>query len=358
MQHFESLGRSKRASAGTLYALPTKVKQSMSYQQLTQTQRYQIHARRDVGLSRRQIAKALGIHNSTVSRELRRNAIDSGYHPARAQSCSDHRRRTAKKRTKRLPSMIAAVAGRLREEWSPEQISRFIAPLPGMSVSHQWICTMIWDDKASGGDLWKHLRQPKRRSKHRAHAKSAGLGKIPNRVGIEHRPIEVNDRCFIGHWEGDTVVQGHKQSGLVTLVERRSGYLLAARLPKLTAELTQRAMVRLLKPRRGAVQTITLDNGSEFASHEDVAKALAAKIYFCDPYCSGQRGTNENTNGLIRQYFPKGTDFQNVSNAELRKVVDKLNDRPRKRLGYRTPAQVFLGEYSGALDTAGAALVA
>jgi len=254
--------------------------------------------------------------------------------------------------------MIAAVAGRLREEWGPEQISRFIAPLPGMSVSHQWIYTMIWDDKASGGDLWKHLRQSKRRSKHRAHAKSAGLGKIPNRVGIEHRPIEVNDRCFIGHWEGDTVVQGHKQSGLVTLVERRSGYLLAARLPKLTAELTQRAMVRLLKPRRGAVQTITLDNGSEFACHEDVAKALAAKIYFCDPYCSGQRGMNENTNGLIRQYFPKGTDFQNVSNAELRKVVDKLNDRPRKRLGYRTPAQVFLGEYSGALDTAGAALVA
>ncbi len=233
-----------------------------------------------------------------------------------------------------------------------------MAPLAGVGVSHQWIYALIWDDKARGGDLWQHLRQPKRRSKHRAQAKSAGLGKIPNRVGIEHRPAEVDDRRFIGHWEGDTVVQGHKQSGLVTLVERRSGYLLAARLPKLSADLTQRAMIRLLKPRRGAVQTITLDNGSEFADHETVAKAVTAATYFCDPYCSGQRGTNENTNGLIRQYFPKGTDFRQVTDAKLRKVVEKLNDRPRKRLGYRTPAQVFLGEYSGALDTAGAALVA
>ena len=217
---------------------------------------------------------------------------------------------------------------------------------------------MIWDDKALGGDLWRHLRQPKRRSQHRAQAKSAGLGKIPNRVGIEHRPSETDERRFIGHWEGDTVIQGHKQSGLVTLVERRSGYLLAARLPRISAELTKAAMIRLLKPRRGAVQTITLDNGSEFADHEAVAKAVATATYFCDPYCSGQRGTNENTNGLIRQCFPKGTGFRQVTDAEVRKVVKKLNDRPRKRLGYLTPAQVFLREYSGALDTAGAALIA
>lgn len=125
---------------------------------------------------------------------------------------------------------------------------------------------------------------------------------------------------------------------------------------RISTELTQAAMSRLLKPRRGAVQIITLDNGSEFPGHEAVAKAVMAAMYFCDPYCSGQRGTNENTNGLIRQYFPKGTDFRQVSNAELRKVVEKLNDRPRKRLGYWIPAQVFLGEYSGGLDTVGATL--
>lgn len=329
----------------------------MGYQQLTQTQRYQIHAQRGLHLSQRQIANRLGIHNSTVSRELRRNACPGGYDPAQAQALSDQRRRTAWKWTKRLPSLIRWVTGQLTEEWSPQQISRFMANANGACVSHQWIYSWVWDDKALGGDLWRHLRQPKRRSKHRAKARSAGLGKIPNRVGIEHRPAEVDDRLTIGHWEGDTVLKGHKQSGLVTLVERRSGYLLAAPLSNITAELTQKAMIRLLKPRRGAVQTVTLDNGSEFAHHETVAKAVTASIYFCDPYCSGQRGTNENTNGLIRQYYPKGTNFRQVTDAELRRVVKKLNDRPRKRLGYRTPAQVFLGEYSGALNTAGAALI-
>ncbi|MGP9656180.1 IS30 family transposase [Halomonas sp. AOP35-4E-18] len=329
----------------------------MGYQQLTQAQRYQIYARHDLGRSQRQIARELGLHSSTISRELRRNATAGGYDPEQAQACSDHRRRTARKWTKRLPSLTAAVADRLREEWSPEQISGFMAPLAGIGVSHQWIYSLVWDDKARGGTLWQHLRQPRRRNKHRAHAKNAGLGKIPDRVGIEHRPAEVENRHHIGHWEGDTVLQGHKQSGIVTLVERRSGYLLAARLPSITAALTKTAMIRLLKPRRGAVKTITLDNGSEFSEHQAVARAVAARTYFCDAYCSGQRGTNENTNGLIRQYFPKGTNFRQVTDAELRRVVRKLNDRPRKRLGYRTPAQVFLGEYSGALNTAGAALI-
>ncbi len=122
-------------------------------------------------------------------------------------------------------------------------------------------------------------------------------------MGIKHRPSEVDDRLTIGHWEGDTKIQGHKQSGLVTLVERRSSYLLAARVPKVSSELSRAAMIRLMKPRRGAVQTITLDNGSGFADHKAVAKAVTSAIYFCDPYCSGQRGSNENTNGLIRQYF-------------------------------------------------------
>ncbi len=140
----------------------------MGYRQLTQTQRYQIFARHDLGVSQQQIARELGIHNSTVSRELCRNATTSGYDPEQAQSCSDHPRRTARKWTKRLPSMIAVVADRLREEWSPQQISGFMAPLAGVSVSHQWIYSLIWDDKAQGGDLWRHLRQPKRRSKHRA----------------------------------------------------------------------------------------------------------------------------------------------------------------------------------------------
>ncbi|WP_088701371.1 IS30 family transposase [Halomonas campaniensis] len=329
----------------------------MGYRQLTQIQRYQIFAYLETGISQRKIAKAIGVHSSTISREIKRNALTSGYAPEQAQSASDQRRRTAWKVTKRLPSLIRWVTDQLMDEWSPQQISGFMAKANGVCVSHQWIYALIWDDKKHGGILWKRLRLPRHRRYQRQLAKRAGLGKIPHRVGIEQRPAKVEERRYIGHWEGDTVLKGHKESGLVTLVERRSGYLLAARLPTITATRTAQAMTRLLAPRRGAVHTITLDNGSEFAEHRKVAKAVSAKTYFCDPYRSCQRGTNENTNGLIRQYFPKGTDFRKVTNAELRSVVNKLNDRPRKRLGYRTPAQVFLGEYSRALETAGAALI-
>lgn len=206
-------------------------------------------------------------------------------------SYSNQRRRSAWK-LKRLPSLINAVADLPREEWSPEQISGLMAPLTGIGVSHQWVYSLIWDDKARGADLCRHLRQPKRRSKYRVHAKSAGLGRIPNRVGIEELPP--------AHWEGDTVPYGHKLTRIVMLVERRSGYLLTAHWSKVTLEQMQQVMIRLLKPRRRAVKTITLDKGSEFAGHEAVAKAVSASIYFGDPYCSGQRGTNENTKGLIR----------------------------------------------------------
>ena len=329
----------------------------MGYRQLTQTQRYQIFAYLETGISQRQIAKAIGVHSSTISREINRNGLTRGYAPEQAQLASDQRRRTAWKVTKRLPSLVRWVTDQLMDEWSPQQISGFMANANGVCVSHQWIYALIWDDKKHGGTLWKRLRLPRQRRYQRQLAKRAGLGKIQHRVGIEQRPAKVEERRHIGHWEGDTVLKGHKESGLVTLVERRSGYLLAARLPTITATRTAQAMARLLAPRRGAVHTITLDNGSEFAEHWKVAKSVSAKTYFCDPYRSCQRGTNENTNGLIRQYFPKGTDFRKVTNAELRRVVNKLNDRPRKRLGYRTPAQVFLGEYSGALETAGAALI-
>ena len=329
----------------------------MGYRQLTQIQRYQIFAYLETGISQRQIAQAIGVHSSTISREIKRNGLTRGYAPEQAQLVSDQRRRTAWKVTKRLPSLVRWVTGQLMDEWSPQQISGFMANANGVCVSHQWIYALIWDDKKHGGTLWKRLRLPRQRRYQRQLAKRAGLGKIPHRVGIEQRPAKVEERRHIGHWEGDTVLKGHKESGLVTLVERRSGYLLAARLPTITATRTAQAMTRLLAPRRGAVHTITLDNGSEFAEHRKVAKAVSAKTYFCDPYRSCQRGTNENTNGLIRQYFPKGTDFRKVTNAELRRVVNKLNDRPRKRLGYRTPAQVFLGEYLGALETAGAALI-
>lgn len=320
----------------------------MKYRQLTQTQRYQISALRVAGKSQRQIAAVLGCHNSTISRELRRNSIQ-GYEPESAQHQANTRRRAAFKRHKRVPWLTNWISKRLKEYWSPEQIAGFMSRMEApVQVSHQWIYDLIHRDRLQGGKLWRYCRHRNNRGRKRR-AKEAGLGKIPNRVGIECRPQEIEDRATLGHWEGDTVLQGHKQSGMVTLVERRSGYLLAGRLQQFTASQTARTVIRLLKPIRGAAKTLTLDNGSEFAEHEHMAGELNLSAYFCDPYCSGQRGTNENTNGLLRQYYPKGTNFAKLSQAHINRVVEQLNNRPRKRLGYRTPAEVFWGEYSGAL---------
>jgi|TARA_R110000823_G_scaffold298902_1_gene419530 IS30 family transposase len=320
----------------------------MKYRQLTQTQRYQISALRVAGKSQRQIAGIIGCHSSTVSRELRRNST-SGYDPEHAQQQSNARRSQAFKWHKRVQWLTEWVRKQLKQYWSPEQIAGFMHRVNApVRVSHQWIYDLIHRDRLRGGNLWRYCRHRNSRGRRRK-AKDAGLGKIPNRTGIEHRPDEVESRGTLGHWEGDTVLQGHKQSGVVTLVERRSGYLLAGRLSEFTAKQTARTVIRLLQPIRGAAQTLTLDNGSEFSEHENIAKMLNLSAYFCDPYCSGQRGTNENTNGLLRQYYPKGTNFAKLSQTHINRVVEQLNNRPRKRLGYRTPAEVFWGEYSGAL---------
>ncbi|MGP4844734.1 IS30 family transposase, partial [Marinobacter sp. 1Y8] len=293
------------------------------------------------------------------SREVRRNSGLTGYQPDQAHQFCEQRRAVAHKAHKRSSSLIEWISGLLRKCWSPDQVAGLMVRIGrDLRVSRQWIYDLIYRDQSAGGKLWTYCRHPAKRRYQRRLAKRAGLGKIPNRTGIEQRPKHVDSRLAIGHWEGDTVLHGHKQSGIATLVERRSGYLLAGQLEQVTSALTATAMVRLLKPIRGAVKTLTLDNGSEFADHSRMAQALSMTTYFCDPYCSGQRGTNENTNGLIRQYYPKGTDFSKVSQEALNRVVDALNNRPRKRLGYRTPAEVFWGEYSGVLKTSGAALIA
>jgi IS30 family transposase len=256
-----------------------------------------------------------------------------------------------------VPSLVHWIEKQIQYEWSPDQIAGFMSRVGSIKVSRQWIYHLIYRDRLAGGSLWTYCRLPHQRRYQRHLAKRAGLGKIPGRVGIEHRPKAVDERLHIGHWEGDTILHGHKNSGAVTLVERRTGYLLADCVPKLKAGLVTDVIIRELRPIRGAVQTLTLDNGSEFAGHQTFSKTLSLTSYFCDPYRSSQRGSNENTNGLLRQYFPKGTDFARVSRKAIRQAVNRLNNRPRKRLGYRTPAEVFWGEYSGALNTRGAALI-
>ena len=317
----------------------------MECRQLTQTQRYQILALRSTGLSMRKVGKIVGCHNSSVSRELRRNLVaDEGYKPEEAQALSDVRRRSALKAAKRNPGVIIWIKERLRHAWSPQQIVGFMRRFceKGMQVSHQWIYGLIYRDQAASGDLWSYCRLPVSRRNRRQMAKSAGLGKIPNRVGIAARVESVESRLAIGHWEGDTILKGHKDSALVTIVERRSGLLRMAKLEAVTAGNTAQAIIRLLAPVRDAVKTITFDNKSEFAGHEKISKGLASKAFFCDPHSPWQRGSNENTNGLLRQYLPKGTDLSGVSQERLDEIANLLNTRPRQTLGWKFPVEVLV----------------
>lgn len=307
------------------------------YRQLTQEERYQIGAMKGLGISQAEIARRLGRSASTVSRELGRNGGCKRYEAEAAQRKSDKRRRQARKYSKHTPALVAWVDARLREQWSPEQISGSMRAHGYSLVSHEWIYRHIARDQAQGGTLWRELRH--RRKKYR---KRYGSGKrssrIPNRVGIEERPAEVDTRSRQGDWEGDTVV-GPSTAALVTLVERKTGLVMIRRVTRATADLTAKATVSALSP--WDPLTLTFDNGTEFAHHEKVAKQLKCKIYFARPYHSWERGTNENTNGLIRQYFRKGTDFSKVTDEEVQWVENKLNLRPRKRLGYQAPIELL-----------------
>ena len=312
------------------------------YRQLTQEERYQISALMKIGTTQSEIARQLGRNRSTINREVRRNAKAGRYDGAKAQRTSDRRRRGARKFHKRYESLIAWVEARLNEQWSPEQIAGSLKALDYPLVSHEWIYRHVARDQAQGGTLYLHLRQRKKK-----YRKRYGSGKrtcrIPNRVGIEQRPAVVDDRSRVGDWEGDTVV-GQGPAALVTVVERKSGFVTLRKVARSTADLTAQALVSALGSWPGPLETLTLDNGTEFAAHESVSDKLGCDIFFARPYHSWERGTNENANGLVRQYFPKGTDFSQVSDEAIRDVEDKLNLRPRKRLGFRAPIELLARE--------------
>jgi len=228
----------------------------------------------------------------------------------------------------------------LRLSLSPQQVSDRLALEDRLSISTETIYQYAYADKAQGGDLVGYLRCQKLRRKRYASGQQR-RGVLKNRVGIEHRPAVVDSKERIGDWEGDTVIGGGRKGVLVTLVERKSRYTLAHPLrSKHSAGVTQ-AIVDLLRPHRQACKTLTFDNGKEFAEHEFIADCLKAKVYFARPYCSWQRGLNENTNGLLRQYFPKKHSLLKVTKAQVDEAVYLLNHRPRKCLGYRTPHEVF-----------------
>jgi IS30 family transposase len=314
------------------------------YGQLTEEDRIEIYAMKQAGKRQNKIAAELGVHPSTISRELARNAGLRGYRPKQAQQKALHRRFTARKAVKMTPETIDYIECKLLQEHSPEQIAERMKLDPGWhgpAVSHERIYQHIWQDKAQSGMLYKHLRIAGTKQRRKRRNSRDMRGTIKNRVGIQERPKIVERKIRIGDWEGDTVVGKNHRGALVTLVDRKSKLTLIGKVDRYTAEAVEKTIISLMEllPRRN--YTLTVDNGKEFASHESVADALQIKVYFADPYCAWQRGLNENTNGLIRQYVPKGSDVRSLTDRQINHIMDRLNNRPRKSLGYLTPNEVF-----------------
>jgi len=313
------------------------------YKQLTSEQRYQISGLLKAGLKATDIADEVGVNKSTISRELKRNKGQRGWRPKQAQELRDERRLACTNARRFTPDDWGVVESLIRQDMSPDQAAERLALEGGLRISHETIYRHIYADKRRGGDLWRHLRSQKPRRKRYASGQER-RGTIKNRVGIDERPEIVDRKTRIGDWEGDTVIGKKHRGALVTLAERKSRYILAAPVPGKHAGGVAAAMTRLLRPHKRKCHTVTLDNGKEFAEHEKIAAALKADIYFANPYCSWERGLNENSNGLLRQYFPKGMELAGVTQEQVQEAVDRINHRPRKVLGYRTPFEVFFGK--------------
>jgi len=312
----------------------------MRYTQLTQEERYQISVLMKAGHNQTEIAMILGRNKSTISREINRNKGLRGYRPQQAQRLSDERRQ-ARRQPRISDTAWSDVKNLLKQDWSPEQISLWLDSECGVSISHEWIYQYILQDKACGGNLYYHLRCQKQRRKR--YGSYSRRGQLIDRISIDERPAVVDLRSRIGDWELDTIIgKGHRQA-IVSLTERKSRYTLIQKVKRKTAQCVSDAIINLLAPVSDQVHTLTSDNGKEFADHKNIADKLSAKFYFAHPYASWERGLNENTNGLIRQYFPKSRDFTTITQKEIKQVMNKLNNRPRKCLGIKTPNQVFLG---------------
>lgn len=309
------------------------------YKHLSREERYQIHSLLKAKQTISEIARLLGRHRSTISREVSRGQGQRGYRAE--QACRQALERAQHSRNaRRLDAKVwTDVAFYLGLQWSPEQIAGKVA------VSHECIYLHVYKNKASGGDLHKNLRSQKTRRKRHLCGRDR-RGQIPNRCPISERPSHIQERKQVGHWEGDTVIGAAHKQAIVTLVERKSGFAVLAKVPNKTADLVGRAIENKLKPLRSRVKTLTVDNGKEFADHQAFDQTLGMQTYFADPYCSWQRGSNENFNGLLRQYIPKKRRLETVTDEELTMIQDRLNHRPRKRLGFKTPHEVFYASFN------------
>ncbi len=311
---------------------------------ITSDQRYEISAFLKAGLNKSQIAEQLHVHKSTISREIRRNGYSRYrvYKPKIAQARAEYRW-LHRKLPRRFKEDVKETARELLEKgFSPEQIVGYCRKHDIKMVSHETLYQWIWWDKKHNGTLYKNLRQRGRRHTKRGNSRKR-RGVIPNRVDISERPAIVAERKRFGDVEIDTIVGGVRGQHILTIVDRAAGIGLLRKLKNGTAEETADELIDILKDfaRIGILKTITADNGLQFAAHEKVAEALNCDFYFARPYHSWERGSNENFNGLVRQYIPKGTNFDEVTVEFLGQVEESLNNRPRRRYGFSTPLERF-----------------
>jgi len=312
----------------------------MGYKHLSLVERHYIQIERKLGKSCSKIACYLGRAPSTISREIKRNTGLRGYRHQQADRQARERHKDKPKALKLTPEIKFIVEACLRAYWSPEQIAGRLKNMKVISLHHETIYQYILSDKRQGGQLYTYLRHQNKTYRKRYGSAHNRTG-IPNRRDIDQRPPEANNRTHVGHWEADTIIGNQHQGAIVTLDERKSKLRLAAPLPRKKASYTAQAINVLLEPIKEFVKTITFDNGKEFTQHEQIADAIECETFFAKPYHSWERGQNENANGLLRQFFPKTMKLNNLSAEQVITAVDKLNNRPRKCLKYKTPYEMF-----------------
>lgn len=309
---------------------------------ITQEQRYAIFQMIEQGKKQKEIAKFIGRDKTVVSRELSRNCDkrNGKYEYKMAQLKYDKRKKEKARKRSLTDEVVANIESRLKEDLSPEQIVGEAKNEGIACVSHETIYKHIWANKKDGGTLYTHLRNQGKRYRKRGSNKD-NRGIITGRVDISQRPAEVENKQRFGDFEIDTVIGKNHQGALVTINDRATGLVRIRKVTTKEAEIVAQVTIQALKDFESCIHTITADNGKEFAQHAKISKELDIGFYFARPYHSWERGANENTNGLIRQYFPKKTDFSTITNEQVQYVEDKLNNRPRKRLLFLSPNAIF-----------------
>lgn len=314
----------------------------MTYHQITSEERYILATLRTQGLNQSEIARELGRHRSSICRELQRNSArwDGHYRPSKAIERTAGRRSRSRRNQRFTRTDLQLVNSLLRRRWSPEQICGWLRTQGTLAISHETIYRHIWRDRYLGGTLHTHLRGARKQRRKRYGAYDS-RGRLAGKRHISERPLAAEHRSEIGHWEIDTVIGKGDRHCLVSVVERKTGYVLIGKLRARTKEHTNRRTLRLMRRHPQRFKTVTADNGTEFHNYSQLEQATGAAFFFATPYHSWERGSNENTNGLIRQYVPKGTSMATLSQPRCNVIARELNDRPRKRLGFKSPQECF-----------------